>query len=69
MITGRFRVWKHVHKFEEVTAGRTDVIDEIDFELHYGGIGRLFEGYVRARLQDVFAHRKKATIAEFSPTR
>lgn len=69
MISGRFRVWKHTHKFQEVAGGRTEVIDEIDFELHYGPIGRLFEGYVRIHLGEIFAHRKEATIAEFKSSR
>jgi ligand-binding SRPBCC domain-containing protein len=61
MITGRFRVWKHMHSFRRL-GDKTDVIDEIEFELHYGWLGRLFEGYVYLQLQKIFAHRKQATI-------
>ncbi|MEW6604534.1 MAG: SRPBCC family protein [Thermoproteota archaeon] len=61
MITGRFRVWKHVHAFRKL-GDKTEVIDEIEFELHYGWLGKLFEGYVYSQLERIFAHRKQATI-------
>jgi ligand-binding SRPBCC domain-containing protein len=61
MLTGRFRVWKHVHGFRKVD-DKTEVIDEIDFQLHYGLLGRLFEGYVYSQLEKIFAHRKQTTI-------
>ena len=60
MITGRFRSWKHTHSFLAVD-GKTEVIDEIAFTLHYGFVGRLFECVVMYHLVRVFAHRKKAT--------
>lgn len=61
MLSGRFKVWKHVHIFEKADAG-TKVIDEIDFELPYGLLGRMFEGYTSRQLEKIFAHRKQATI-------
>lgn len=61
MLTGRFRVWKHLHGFHKI-GDKTEVIDEVDFELHYGMLGRIFEGYVNSQLEKVFAHRKQATI-------
>ena len=62
MISGRFKVWKHTHVFRKIDDNSTEVIDEIDFELHYGIIGRMFEGYVHSRLQKIFDHRRQATI-------
>jgi ligand-binding SRPBCC domain-containing protein len=62
MLTGRFRVWKHVHGFRKIDKNATEVIDEIDFELHYGLLGRMLEGYVCSQLEKIFAHRKQATI-------
>lgn len=70
MLTGRFKVWKHVHSFQKVgdassnsdSNNKTKVIDEIDFELHYGWLGRQFEGYVYSQLEKIFAYRKQATI-------
>ncbi len=61
MLTGRFRVWKHLHGFRKI-GNKTEVIDEVDFELHYGMLGRIFEGYVHSKLEKIFAHRKQATI-------
>lgn len=61
MLEGRFRTWKHTHSFEKVENG-TKVVDEIDFELHYGLLGRLLEGYAYSQLEKIFAHRKQATI-------
>jgi ligand-binding SRPBCC domain-containing protein len=62
MITGRFKIWKHLHKFNRIGEKKTQVIDEIDFELPYGYVGKLFENYVLMQLDNIFAHRKKATI-------
>jgi ligand-binding SRPBCC domain-containing protein len=63
MISGRFRVWKHKHAFRATPTGGTEVIDEVDFELPYGAIGRFFDGYVLRKLGMVFAYREKATKA------
>lgn len=63
MLEGKFKVWKHAHKFRRLDHGATEVIDEITFELPYGLLGRLFEGYILRRLVQIFEHRKRATIA------
>ena len=62
MITGRFKIWKHLHKFNRIDEKKTQVIDEIYFELPYGCIGKLFENYVLKQLRDIFAYREKTTI-------
>jgi len=41
---------------------QTEVIDEINFEIPYGRVGKLFEGYAYIQLQKLFDHRKAATI-------
>ena len=61
MITGRFKIWKHFHKFDIVDNEKTQVIDEITFELPYGKIGKLFENYVLDQLQKIFSYREKST--------
>ncbi|MGI0072330.1 MAG: SRPBCC family protein [Nitrosotalea sp.] len=67
MITGRFKIWKHLHKFNRIDEKKTQVIDEIDFELPYWHIGKLLENYVFRQLEDIFAYREKATIEYLKP--
>ena len=62
MLSGRFKVWKHMHAFRKIDEKTTEVIDEIDFELPYGFLGRMFEGYAYRQLEQTFEHRKQATI-------
>jgi len=66
MLTGPFKIWRHLHKFYDVDNNNnqkhTQVIDEIDFELPYGIIGKLFDGYTYRRLEKLFCNRKLATI-------
>lgn len=66
MLTGPFKKWKHLHKFcgadNNNNQKQTQVIDEIHFELPYGIIGKLFDGYVYKRLEKLFYNRKLATI-------
>lgn len=62
MISGRFKIWKHLHKFNKINDSSTEIIDHIDFQLHYGLLGTLFEGYVIRCLAEIFEHRKQATI-------
>ena len=66
MLTGPFKKWRHLHKFYDVDINnnqkQTEVIDEIDFELPYGIIGKLFDGYAYRRLEKLFYNRKLATI-------
>ncbi len=64
MLTGPFKKWRHLHKFDDIdnSQKQTQVIDEIDFELPYGTIGKLFDGYAYRRLEKLFCNRKLATI-------
>jgi ligand-binding SRPBCC domain-containing protein len=63
MLKGPFKKWRHLHRFHFANQMQTQVIDIVDFELPYGGIGKfLFEGYAYNRLEKIFAHRKVATI-------
>ncbi|MGA7899693.1 MAG: hypothetical protein WCA39_12625 [Nitrososphaeraceae archaeon] len=66
MLTGPLRKWRHLHKFHDIHINedqkQTEVIDEVDFELPYSFVGKLFEGYVCKRLEKFFDYRKAATI-------
>jgi ligand-binding SRPBCC domain-containing protein len=62
MISGRFKLWQHLHIFNKLGDEKTEVIDQVNFELPYGLIGKLFENYVLKKLETIFSYREKATI-------
>ena len=55
-----FSHWKHEHIFEG-DEGQTRVIDNIQFELPLGVIGRIFGQYAKAKLHNLFSYRAVAT--------
>jgi ligand-binding SRPBCC domain-containing protein len=63
MTSGRFKIWKHRHKFNKLDDKKTEVIDEIDFEIRYRLLDKLFGNYVLRQLEEIFSYREKATIA------
>lgn len=63
MISGRFTLWRHLHRFNKLDDKRTEVTDHVDFALPFGVIGKLFENYVLGQLEKLFTYREKATIA------
>ena len=62
MISGRFKMWKHVHRFNKLNQFKTEIIDQIDYQIPYGFVGLLLEEYVMHRLYKTFEYRKQATI-------
>lgn len=66
MSKGLFKHWKHTHVFHKITENQTRIIDEIEFELPCGFIGKLFERYAQYRLGKIFAYRQRATIKALS---
>ena len=64
MLTGPFKKWRHLHKFNDSdnSQKQTQVVDEIEFELPYGRLGKLFDSFAYRKLQKLFSHRKLATI-------
>ena len=61
-----FKHWKHTHIFHKINENQTKITDEIEFELQYGFIGKMFEGYALDKLKKIFAHRQQATISALS---
>jgi ligand-binding SRPBCC domain-containing protein len=55
-----FSHWKHEHIFEGDEM-QTKVIDNIQFELPLGVIGRIFRQYAKAKLHNLFNYRAAAT--------
>jgi ligand-binding SRPBCC domain-containing protein len=63
MLEGPFKKWRHLHEFHNIIDGKqTKITDEIEFELPYGILGKLFEGYAYKQLQNIFECRKIATV-------
>ena len=63
MLNGPFKKLRHLHMFHDINQKQTQVIDEVDFELPYGIIGKLlFQSYAHNHLERIFAHRSIATI-------
>jgi ligand-binding SRPBCC domain-containing protein len=61
---GLFKRWRHTHTFRPAASGQgTEIVDEIEFELPYGPLGKMFEGYAARRLEKIFAHRQAATAS------
>ncbi|HJT49209.1 MAG TPA: SRPBCC family protein [Nitrososphaeraceae archaeon] len=63
MLEGPFKKWRHLHEFHDIIDGKqTEIIDDVEFELPYGILGKLFEGYAYKQLQNTFEYRKIATV-------
>lgn len=56
-----FRLWYHRHRFNEIGDYKTRIVDNIEFELPFGLIGKLLEFYVELKLLKIFKHREHAT--------
>ena len=62
MLSGPFKKWRHLHRFQNIEGKQTEIIDEVEFELPYGILGKLIEGYAYKQLQNIFEYRKITTI-------
>ena len=60
--TPPFKIWKHRHTFKELNYRKTGVIDQIQFELPYGILGKVLESFVLFKISNIFKHRKLMTI-------
>ena len=61
MVRGPFRSWVHEHRFEPRGAG-SRLIDDVEYELPLGALGRLAGGAFAARkLERLFAYRHQVT--------
>ena len=63
-----FQHWKHTHIFDKINENQTKVTDEVEFELQYGFVGKMFEWYALDKLKKIFAHRQQATINALKST-
>ncbi len=64
MLEGPFKKWRHLHKFHNIDGKQTEIIDEIEFELPYDILGKLFDGYAYKQLHNIFEYKKIAMVKE-----
>lgn len=61
-VRGPFARWRHLHRFEEAPGGCCRLIDEIEYELPLGALGRVAGGrLVERKLERLFAFRHEVT--------
>ena len=61
-ISGPFAYWSHRHRFIDDQQGGTILRDEVEYDLPFGMLGRLFGGwFVRRKLEAMFAYRHDVT--------
>ena len=61
MVRGPFKSWVHEHRFEARGSG-SRLIDDVEYELPLGALGRLAGGAFAARkLERLFAYRHRVT--------
>jgi ligand-binding SRPBCC domain-containing protein len=64
-VSGPFARWVHSHRVEPVAGGRSRLVDEIDYALPFGWLGRLFGGgLMRRKLERMFEYRHRVTKEE-----
>jgi ligand-binding SRPBCC domain-containing protein len=62
MLEGPFIKWKHTHKFKRINKNKTEIIDKVEFNLPYGGFGKIGSIFFTKILRQLFEHRKDETI-------
>lgn len=61
-VRGPFARWRHLHRFEPAPGGGCRLIDEVDYQLPLGALGRLLGGRLAAdKLERLFAFRHEVT--------
>jgi len=66
-LTGPFAAWTHTHRMTPTGPETSILHEEIDYELPFGVLGRLFgSAMVRAKLEAMFAYRHALTRSDLS---
>jgi uncharacterized protein len=64
--TGPFRSWKHVHRMIPQGPQECVLEDTIEYELPFGGLGRLFgQAFAQRKLKRLFEYRHAVTRRAF----
>ena len=53
---GPYALWRHTHRFEE-SDGATSIIDDVEYALPFGPLGRLAHGFVARDIARIFDYR------------
>jgi uncharacterized protein len=64
-VRGPFRSWRHVHRMIPRGGHECLLEDSIEYELPFGGLGRLFEPMIQRRLARLLAFRHEMTRRAF----
>ncbi len=65
-LRGPYRVWRHTHRFVSEGAG-TRIVDDVDYELPLGPLGRLVEAlWTRREVARIFGYRSEVIARRFS---
>ncbi len=68
MVKGPFRAWLHRHVVTPRGAHESLLTDDIEYELPFGGLGRLIGGpFARRELERLFAYRHEVTRKACEP--
>ncbi len=64
-LSGPYRIWHHQHFFRTIEGG-TELSDIVHYALPLGFLGKTAHAlFVRTKLEDIFAHRKKSIEKHF----
>lgn len=65
-VSGPFKFFRHVHRFVPKENGKTEMIDELEFELPGGFLGKcLFSKFVKRKLTRMFDYRHRVVQEDF----
>ena len=61
-IRGPFAAWMHSHLFEAPSASSSVLVDQVEYQLPFGILGRIGSGHVERQLARMFAFRHQRTL-------
>lgn len=65
--SGPFAKWVHTHRFEPRADGASELVDEIEYELPLGPLGRgLGDRFTQSTLERMFRYRHELTVADLT---
>jgi ligand-binding SRPBCC domain-containing protein len=65
-LRGPYRVWRHTHRFL-AEGGGTRIVDDVEYELPLGPLGRLVEAlWTRREVDRIFGYRTEVIARQFS---